>query len=75
MLSAAVFLLLLCGYSFMTFQQNKIWENSYTLWADAVEKQPDSNTANALMGVVLYGVGNERRGRETPRKGGSASSL
>jgi tetratricopeptide (TPR) repeat protein len=33
-------------------RQNQIWENSYTLWADAVEKYPESNTANALMGVV-----------------------
>jgi tetratricopeptide (TPR) repeat protein len=29
-----------------------LWENSYTLWADAVEKHPESSTANALMGVV-----------------------
>ena len=56
-LSAALFLLLLCGYSYMTVQQNKIWENSYTLWADAVEKQPDSNTANSLMGVVFMELG------------------
>jgi tetratricopeptide (TPR) repeat protein len=56
-LSTAVFLLLLSGYSFMTIQQNRIWENSYTLWADAVEKQPDSNTANSLMGVVFMELG------------------
>jgi len=50
----AIVLLLstLTGYSLMTIRQNKIWENSYTLWADAVEKYPDSNAANALMGVV-----------------------
>jgi len=36
----------------MTFRQNRIWENSLTLWADAVEKSPESNTANALIGVV-----------------------
>ena len=51
-LSVAVLLLLLSGHSFMTIQRNKVWENSYTLWADAVEKYPESNTANALMGVV-----------------------
>lgn len=56
-LSTTVFLLLLSGYSFMTFHQNRIWENSYTLWADAVEKQPESNTANALMGVVYMDLG------------------
>ena len=41
----------------MTIGQNKIWENSYTLWADAVEKHPNSNTANALMGVVYMDLG------------------
>jgi len=52
LLSVTVFLFLLAGYSFMTIRQNTLWENSYTLWADAVEKNPESNTANALMGVV-----------------------
>jgi tetratricopeptide (TPR) repeat protein len=57
LLSIAIFLFLLGGYSFMTLQQNKIWENSYTLWSDAVEKYPESNTANALMGVVYMDLG------------------
>jgi len=52
LLSMSLFVLLLLGYSFMTLRQNTIWENSYTLWADAVEKSPNSNAANALMGVV-----------------------
>ena len=56
-LSVALFLFLLAGYSFMTVQQNNIWENSYTLWADAVEKHPESSTANALMGVVYMDLG------------------
>lgn len=56
-LSIALFLFLLVGYALMTIHQNKIWENSYTLWADAVEKYPDSNTANALMGVVYMELG------------------
>jgi Flp pilus assembly protein TadD len=51
-LSVVLFLFLLGSYSFMTVQQNKIWENSYTLWTDAVEKNPESNTANALLGTV-----------------------
>jgi tetratricopeptide (TPR) repeat protein len=52
LLSVALFLFLLTGYSFMTIRQNTVWRNSYTLWADAVEKHPESSTANALMGVV-----------------------
>jgi len=56
LLSVAVFLFLLAGYSFMTIQQNTIWQNSYTLWSDAVEKHPESSTANALMGVVYMEI-------------------
>ena len=57
LLSVALFLFLLAGYSFMTIRQNTIWENSYTLWSDAVEKHPESSTANALMGVVYMELG------------------
>jgi tetratricopeptide (TPR) repeat protein len=61
LLSMAIFFFILMGYSFMTIHQNQIWENSYTLWADAVEKYPDSNTANALMGVVYMEFGMDEK--------------
>ncbi|MGA2462960.1 MAG: tetratricopeptide repeat protein [Thermodesulfobacteriota bacterium] len=61
LLSIALFLFVLVGYSSMTLRQNQIWENSYTLWADAVEKYPDSNTANALMGVVYMELGMDEK--------------
>jgi tetratricopeptide (TPR) repeat protein len=64
LLSIVIFLFILTGYSFMTIRQNQIWENSYTLWADAVEKHPDSNTANALMGVVYMELGMEEKAVE-----------
>jgi tetratricopeptide (TPR) repeat protein len=64
LLSSVLFLFLLTGYSFMTIQQNKIWENSYTLWSDAVEKHPNSNTANALMGVVYMELGMDEKAVE-----------
>jgi tetratricopeptide (TPR) repeat protein len=57
LLSTVLFLFLLAGYSFVTIEQNKVWQNSYTLWSDAVEKYPESNTANALMGVVYLEMG------------------
>jgi tetratricopeptide (TPR) repeat protein len=62
--SVVIFLFLLGGYSFMTFQQNKIWENSYTLWSDAVRKYPQSNEANALMGVVYMDLGMNEKATE-----------
>jgi tetratricopeptide (TPR) repeat protein len=61
LLSVALFLFILFGYSLMTLRQNKIWENSYTLWADAVEKYPESNTANALMGAVYMDLGMDEK--------------
>lgn len=57
LLSVSIFIFLLAGYSYMTIRQNTIWQNSYTLWADAVEKHPESNIANALMGVVYVELG------------------
>ena len=60
LLSICLFLFLFTAYSLMTLHQNKIWENSYTLWADAVEKFPGSNTANALMGVVYMDLGMDK---------------
>jgi tetratricopeptide (TPR) repeat protein len=64
LLSLTLFLFLLGCYSFMTIQQNKIWENSYTLWSDAVEKYPESNVANALMGVVYMDLGMDEKAAE-----------
>lgn len=64
LLAVVLFFFVLVGYSFMTIRQNKIWENSYTLWADAVEKYPHSNTANALMGVVYMELGMDREAVE-----------
>ena len=69
LLSIAIFLFLLAGYSYMTMNQNKIWRNSYTLWTDAVEKYPDSNTANALMGVVYMDLGMDEKAAEYLEKG------
>jgi tetratricopeptide (TPR) repeat protein len=48
----------------MTIQRNRVWENSYTLWADAAEKYPNSNTANALLGVVYLDLGMDREAVE-----------
>jgi Flp pilus assembly protein TadD len=61
LLAVVLLVFLLTIYSIITIHQNKVWENSYTLWADAVEKYPDSNTANALMGVVYMGMGMDEK--------------
>jgi len=67
LLSVTVFLFLLAGYSFMTIRQNTLWENSYTLWADAVEKHPESNTANGFDGCGLHAIEYGSGCNQTPR--------
>jgi len=63
-MTTAIFLFVLTSHSLMTIYQNTIWQNSYTLWADAVEKYPKSNTANALMGVVYMELGMDEKAVE-----------
>ena len=41
----------LCCFSFQTYARTKIWQNSETLWADAINKNPDQ----CYLGY--YGVG------------------
>jgi tetratricopeptide (TPR) repeat protein len=64
LLCVALLLFLLVGYSFMTIEQNRVWKNSYTLWSDAVEKYPENNVANALMGVVYMDLGMDEKAAE-----------
>jgi tetratricopeptide (TPR) repeat protein len=63
-MAIVLLLFIFTSYSLLTLRQNKIWENSYTLWADAVEKYPNSNTANALMGVVYMDLGMDEKAAE-----------
>ena len=63
-LSISVFLLVLAGYSLMTIQQNKIWKNSFTLWSHAVASNPESSTANAMMGVVCMDLREDEKAIE-----------
>lgn len=48
-----LFLMLIVSYSWMTFYQNRVWRDSFSLWADAVKKYPWSNLGNAMMGTVF----------------------
>jgi tetratricopeptide (TPR) repeat protein len=35
-----------------------VWENNYTLWTDAVKKDPDSAIGHSYLGRTLYASGN-----------------
>lgn len=57
---AAIFLIiLLVVYSAGTINRNKVWQDRFTLWADAVQKAPDSPRAHANLAYVYTLRGEE----------------
>jgi tetratricopeptide (TPR) repeat protein len=51
-LSVRFFFLLVCAYSFLTYQRNKVWENEVTLWDDAVHQFPRDQRAYLNRGAA-----------------------
>lgn len=51
-LTIALLVALLSGYSYMTVCQNRVWRNSYTLWADAAAKQGENSVSGTSLGAV-----------------------
>jgi tetratricopeptide (TPR) repeat protein len=54
---AGVLLILTLSYATGTVIRNMVWKNNYTLWADAVKKDPDSAIAHSYLGRTLYANG------------------
>jgi len=52
-LAVAVFILLTAGYSYMTIKQNRVWQNTRTLWMDAYEKYPHAPAAQHGAALVF----------------------
>ncbi len=44
---------LVCIFSVMTYQRNKVWKNNYTLWSDNVKKSPNKDRAHFNLGLAL----------------------
>ena len=57
LLAAALMLVIVASYSFMTVRQNDIWQNSLTLWEDTLAKSPDSSSANVNLAVIYIKLG------------------
>ena len=55
-------------YSFITIIQNKVWQNSLTLWMDNVEKYPKSDTALVNLAVVYSKIGEYKKAKELLEK-------
>jgi protein O-mannosyl-transferase len=67
-LALSLFLGLLGSYSWMTLQQNRVWKDSFHLWADVLKKYPWSSLGNSMMGSVFLQRGeNEKAARYLER--------
>jgi tetratricopeptide (TPR) repeat protein len=44
-------------YSIGTFERNKVWKDSYSLWSDTLKKSPQSSVAHEYYGYALYSQG------------------
>ncbi|MFH1622716.1 MAG: tetratricopeptide repeat protein [Candidatus Omnitrophota bacterium] len=49
-----LFFLLILALGRVTYERNKVWENEFTLWYDAVQKEPQSPKTHANLARVYY---------------------
>lgn len=52
LISVALLGVIVLAYSYMTFRQNDIWQNSQTLWEDTLAKYPNSSPANVNLAAI-----------------------
>jgi tetratricopeptide (TPR) repeat protein len=50
----AVFILIICLFSYLTYQRNAVWKNDITLWSDAVKKSPNKLRPHQNLCVGYY---------------------
>ncbi len=63
-----LFVLLLAGYAYMTVYQNRIWKDSFTLWSDALAKDPRNNVAMNSLGLIYLNNGMDDKAFEFLKK-------
>lgn len=52
LVSVALLCVIVLSYSFMTYRQNDIWQDSQTLWEDTLAKYPDSSPGNVNLAAI-----------------------
>lgn len=57
-LAIIVLSLLVCCYSMMTYQRNKVWEDEFSLWDDTVHKSPRKARPYINRGLAYQNQGN-----------------
>lgn len=51
-------LVIITGYSVLTYQRNLVWKDGFTLWGDAVRKSPHKARPYLSLGYCYYTKGN-----------------
>lgn len=59
-LAVGLFCLVTLFYSFMTFRQNDVWQNSQTLWENTVNIYPNSSPGNVNLAAIYIRQGRFR---------------
>jgi len=54
-------ILLAIVYGAATFQRNKVWKNSFTLWSDVLKKSPRKPRSHYNMGNILTDAGQPKK--------------
>lgn len=48
------------GFSYLTFERNKLWKDSLTMFTDLIEKYPDRGHPYLIRGITKYQFGDHR---------------
>jgi len=57
LIAAAIMIVIVASYSYMTFMQTFVWRNSAVLWEHVLKKYPNSSSANVNMSALLIDTG------------------
>ena len=67
-LAVAAVALVIGGYSFLTFERNKVWQNEITFWQDVVKKSPNKSRPYDNLAQAYLAVGNNEKAVENLSK-------
>ena len=66
--AAIIFVGVICSYSALTYQRNKVWKDDFTLWSDVIKKSPDKARPHNNLGNALYSQGKYNQAIEEYKK-------
>ncbi len=62
-----VIVLILCIFTYWTYERNIVWKSEESLWKDTVKKSPDRPKPHVYMGKVFYSKSAKAKGEERRR--------